>query len=306
MLLLLGTPAAARRVAPASLRGDWDGASPHGLALSLAPAPPKRQMRRGHRPRGRPHRRLHRSVRDLITPAQGRPYRPVRGSWEGSADGTPISFQLVYHPSYTRFHMAPYAYEDLTILNQGADSYLPGCPIAYGFETTEVISEGTPAGLISTAGIFSARYFAAHGGLTGPRSALFTAKEKSAPIGPYRQACARTLTWHLHPAYRRTVADGTWELRFANGESERFTVSAGGRLALKVGFPAMAKGCGAPFSQLDLFIEGDRNATFADPQDGIGVRMDFGAEGSATGQMTFGSSAACAVAFTASLWERAH
>lgn len=267
-----------------------------------------RGHRRGHRGgerSGHPHRHSHQSVRDPITPPHGRPYRPVTGNWEGSVDGTPISFQLIYDPSYKRFHMAPYAYEDLTILNQGENSYVPGCPTAYGFQTSEVISEGTPAGLISTAGIFSARYFTAHGRLTGPRSALFTAKEKSPPIGLYWRECARTLTWHLHPAHRRPVADGSWELRFADGESERFTVSAGGRLALNLGLPATAGGCGAPFSEVDLFIEADRSAAFTDPQGGISVRMDFGAEGSATGQMTFGSPTACALAFTASLSKRA-
>ena len=148
-------------------------------------------------------------------------------------------------------------------------------------------------------GSFNLRPEGVRGGLTRPRAARLTASYRIAATGT-APACQGTLTWHLHPALRRRVQDGTWELRFSDGESETFRVDGGGREATGITFPS---GFDCRLGGVDLFVGAGGRATWADG--GTQVSLDFSRR-SASGQMTGmpppgSASSACSLAMTASL-----
>jgi hypothetical protein len=91
------------------------------------------------------------------------------------------------------------------------------------------------------------------------------------------------LTWHLHPAVRRTVANGTWTVRYANGEHSAFHVRGGGRLATAIRLPRSIVSCNGLEGALDVFIGTQGGSTIT--QSGVTLRLRF-SNASATGTLS--------------------
>jgi hypothetical protein len=87
----------------------------------------------------------------------------------------------------------------------------------------------------------------------------------------------------MHPAVRRTVANGNWILRYSSGEHSTFHVQAGGRLATAIRLPAAIAACNGLEGALDVFI-GTRGASSI-TQSGVNLRLRF-ANGKATGTLS--------------------
>ncbi|MGA2321976.1 MAG: hypothetical protein ABSG95_14780 [Solirubrobacteraceae bacterium] len=242
-------------------------------------------------------------VRVPITPRHGRPFLPAIGDWEGTFAGYSASFELTYEPQYVSFRRPPYGYEDLTLLKPAVDPQEPGCPFAPRSASWDVIAQNEPAPL-GVGGSFPLAGFRVSGGIEGPDSASISTREEFP--GRKSAACVRTLRWTMHPAQRRTVDDGSWMLRFSDGETEQFSVSDGGRLATGIGYPAALGKCGGPIGSVDLFVGASGIASFHEPRERLAVSLNFSAE--AAGGQIIASAARCGarrLAMSASLTERA-
>ncbi len=215
---------------------------------------------------------------------------PATGDWEGTANGFPASFGVAYKPAYRVYgpRVTQYGFEDLALLEPS------GCPInpANTFETIVGNHTLTP---VYAGGSLHLASSGIHGGLTSARTAKIWIRFRLPPSAS-NSGCSTVLTWHMHPAQRRRVPDGTWQLRFSDGETESFTVDGGGRVATGIAFPM---GFGCEFGAVDMFIGPDGHANV--PTAGGQVDLRF-AGASASGTMTGTSGAGgCSLGMTATL-----
>jgi hypothetical protein len=226
-----------------------------------------------------------------IVPSHGKQFVPVTGDWEGTVDGFPASFELLYHPSFaTKYHLAPYAFENLVMIEPDS------CPVASYQYYENMVSQAATSG-ISTGGSFRLGSDGWPGGLTGARTAKLSAVAQSG------LKCQLKLHWTLHPAHRRAVQDGKWKLDFGDGASNTFTVESGGRLASGITVPDAVNKCGASSGGgADLFIPPSGSGSYDDPQ-ALGVQMTF-YDHTATGQMSFPNSQCARVSLSATLVKR--
>jgi hypothetical protein len=205
-----------------------------------------------------------------IAPVHGRPFVPVQGDWEGTANGFTASFNLVLDAvQRQRAGVPQYGIEDLVMLRPLA---CPPDPVHYG----ESIVGGRLPSALAGHGALGLSRFGLAGGLTGRRAATLRARY-SLP------SCHGTLTWHMHPAVRRTVANGTWTVRYAGGEPSSFRVQAGGRLATAIRLPASIAACNGLSGTLDVFIGAQGRASIT--QSGVSLRLRF-ANGKAAGTLS--------------------
>ena len=117
--------------------------------------------------------------------------------------------------------------------------------------------------------------FGLQGAFTGARSATLSG-------GYSLHGCHGTMTWHMRPAVRRTVADGTWTIRFADGEQSTFQVQASGRLATKIRLPRSILACNGLEGEIDVFIGAGGGAGIS--EEGVTLMLRF-ANARATGTL---------------------
>jgi hypothetical protein len=195
-----------------------------------------------------------------IVPAHGRPFIPVQGDWEGMANGFAASFNLVLDAVHQQRAGVPqYGIQDLVMLRPLA---CPPDPAHYG----ESILGGRLPSVLADHGSLGLSRFGLQGRLTGKRSAILQARYSL-------HSCHGTLAWHMHPAVRRTVANGTWTLHYSGGEHSTFHVQAGGRLATAIRLPDAIATCNGLEGTLDLFI-GTRGGVSI-TQAGVTLRLRF-------------------------------
>jgi hypothetical protein len=205
-----------------------------------------------------------------IVPRDGRSFVPVQGDWEGTAGGFSASFNLVLDAVRRQRAGVPhYGIEDLVMLRPLA---CPANPVHYG----ESIVGGRLPAVLADHGALGLSRFGLGGGFTGTRTATLQARY-SLP------SCQGTLTWHMHPAVRRTVADGNWMVRYADGERSTFRVRAGGRLATAIRLPAAIATCNGLEGTLDGFIGTQGGSSIT--QSGVSLRLRF-SNGNATGTLS--------------------
>jgi hypothetical protein len=214
--------------------------------------------------------RLIKPTPPAVQPTHGRSFIPVQGDWEGTANGFAASFNLILDAVQRRRAGVPqYGIQDLVMLRPLT---CPPEPAHYG----ESILGGRLPSVLGDHGALGLSRFGLDGTLTGQRSATLTA--------PYSLPdCRGTMTWHMHPAVRRAVANGTWTVHYANGEHSTFQVRAGGRLATAIRLPDSISGCNGLEGSLDVFIgvRGGSSVT----QAGVTLRLRF-SNGSATGTLS--------------------
>jgi hypothetical protein len=205
-----------------------------------------------------------------IQPTRGRSFIPVQGDWEGSVDGFAASFNLVLDAVHQQRAGVPqYGIQDLVMLRPRA---CPPNPAHY----EELILGGRLPSVLGDHGSFGLPHFGLQGRLTGRRAATLQVRY-SLP------SCHGMLTWRMRPAVRRTVANGTWTLRYAGREKSTFRVVAGGRLATAVRLPRAIAACNGLQGMLDLFI--GNHGRSAMTQAGVALKLRF-ANGHATGTLT--------------------
>ncbi len=176
----------------------------------------------------------------VIQPLSGKSFIPTVGDWEGTADGFPASFELRYDPALRGQPGIPrYGLSQIVI-------FLPSaCPVNAS-RYRETFIEGNPDQLGAHGSLALAEF-----GISGRFGAAKAATMASRFALP---ACRGTLTWHMVPAARRRVDDGTWTARFTGGERERFTVEDGGRVAVGLALPRLLASCNGASGGVNLFI----------------------------------------------------
>jgi hypothetical protein len=205
-----------------------------------------------------------------IVPRNGQAFVPVQGDWEGTADGFTASFNLVLDAvRRQRAGVPQYGIQDLLMLRPLA---CPPDPVHYG----ESIIGGRLPAVLGDHGALGLSRFGLGGGFTARRAATLEGRY-SLP------SCQGALTWHMHPAVRRAVANGSWMLRYANGEHSTFHVQAGGRLATAIPLPAAIAGCNGLQGTLDVFIGTQGGSSIT--QSGVSLRLRF-ANGTARGTLS--------------------
>lgn len=224
-----------------------------------------------------PHSVVSRARRLPISP-HGRPLVPATGDWEGTANGFPASFELVYRPAFRIFGRPPYGYVDLTTIEPAS------CPVSTSRYSEGVIGEQPDVTPLGSGGTFGLPLYHLLGRI---RSATVAGLSTSFNSDPEHgsTACRGTLTWMMHPADRRRVDDGSWSLRFASGETGGIVVKAGGRLAVGFQFPLSLGQCGGAFGGADLFIPASDEALFGEVG-GPSVSLKFTSATAAVGQVS--------------------
>jgi hypothetical protein len=195
-----------------------------------------------------------------VQPRDGRPFTPVQGDWEGTANGFFASFALVLDSTRRQAAGVPqYGIQHLVMLRPLS---CPPSPVHYG----ESILNGRFPSALGPHGSLGLSRFGLQGALTGARSATLS--------GNYtRPGCHGTLTWHMHPAIRKTVADGTWTIHYADGEDSTFHVMGGGRLATSIRLPHSLATCNGLQGTLDMFIGARGGAAIS--EDGMTLKLGF-------------------------------
>jgi hypothetical protein len=205
-----------------------------------------------------------------VVPGQGRPFVPVQGDWEGTAGGFEASFNLVLDAVHQQRAGVPqYGIQDLVMLRPNA------CPTDPAHYRESIITGRLPS-VLGDHGDLGLQRFGLQGALTGARSATLESRFAL-------PTCHGTMTWHMHPAVRHTVANGNWSLRYAGGEHTTFNVRAGGRLATAIRLPAAIARCNGLRGTLDVFIGTQGGASVT--QSGVSLRLRF-ANAKATGRLT--------------------
>lgn len=213
---------------------------------------------------------LARPTPPAIQPKHGHAFIPVQGDWEGTADGFAASFDLVLDAVHQQRAGVPqYGIQDLVMLRPLA---CPPNPAHYG----ESILGGRLPSVLGDHGSLGLSRFGLLGQFTGKRSATLQSRYSL-------HSCHGMLTWHLHPAVRRTVANGTWSLHYAGGEHSTFHVQGGGRLATAIRLPDAIVACNGLHGTLDVFIGTDGRSAIT--QSGVTFRLRF-ANGKATGTLS--------------------
>jgi hypothetical protein len=206
----------------------------------------------------------------LIHPRHGQPFTLALGDWEGTAGGFPASFSVVLH---RRAGVPSYSIGDVVLLRPHS------CPTASDSYSVTPIQPSRPTPVGGHGGL-GLTHFALGGSFTATRSATLSARANDG-------SCSGTLTWHMHPRRRPPVTDGTWRLRFNDGESSTFRVLGGGRAAAPIRLPAALTRCNGVSGTVNLFIGASGLATISQPD--LRVRMQFG-RGRATGRVNAGGS----------------
>ena len=187
----------------------------------------------------------------LIRPRTGHAFRPKLGDWEGTVDGFPASFQLSYDRSLPQHAGVPqYGLSHIVMLRPA------GCP-PNADHYAETIIDGQTPGEIGGFGTLALTRFGIDGSFTGARTATFSTGYATS------SSCTGHLIWHMRPAVRHTVDDGAWSARFRDGETERFAVMAGGRLATGFTLPRLMTACNGLSGGLDVFIGASGTARYA-------------------------------------------
>jgi hypothetical protein len=161
-----------------------------------------------------------------------------------------------------------YGLKDLVMLRPLA------CPPSAAHSGESILS-GRLASPLGQHGSLGLTRFGLKGGLTGARSATLSR-------GYALPGCRATLTWHMHPAARRTVADGAWTIHWGGGEHAAFRVQAGGRLATSIHLPRSISACNGLSGTLDVFIDGGGQARIS--RGGVTLRLRF-VNGQASGTL---------------------
>lgn len=197
------------------------------------------------------------------------------GDWEAVADGYRASFKLAYRPGNRKYgpKYSNYDTSDLVTFEPAS------CPVMSNVQGESIVGDGG-YDIVPASGVL----FQGEGKLTGRRSATISYTWRI-PGPPGHRACHGRLVWHFKPADRRPVEDGTWKLRFSDGESERFTVDGGGRVANQINFPHNF--CGVS-GGVDLFIQPSGLARYDESKGGPDTSLRF-ARTRASGLMTFSS-----------------
>lgn len=217
-----------------------------------------------------PRAKLARPTPPAVQPEHGRSFIPVQGDWEGTADGFAASFNLIVDAvRQQRAGVPRYGIQDFVMLRPLA---CPPDPAHYG----ESILSGRLPSVLGDHGSLGLDRFGLAGALTGRRSATLAA-------GYSLPSCHGTLSWSMHPAVRRTVANGTWSVRYSDGEHSRFHVQAGGRLATSINLPHSIARCNGLMGTLDVFI--GINGGSAITQSGVTLTLRF-ANGRAAGALS--------------------
>ncbi len=204
-----------------------------------------------------------------VQPRVGRPFTPVQGDWEGTANGFAASFALVVDATRRQAAGVPqYGIQDLVMLRPVT---CPPSVMHYG----ESILGGRLPSALGRYGALGLSRFGLQGAFTGARSATLSG-------GYSLHGCHGTMTWHLRPAVRRPVADGTWTVHFAGGEHSTFQVQAGGRLATKIRLPRSIVACNGLEGKLDMFIGAGGGSGIS--EDGVTLTLRF-ANARATGTL---------------------
>jgi hypothetical protein len=193
----------------------------------------------------------------------GRSFTPVQGDWEGTANGFAASFNLVLDATRRQRAGVPqYGIQDLVMLRPVS------CPPAPTHYRESVISGRLPSTL-GRHGSLGLDRFGVRGSLSGSHSATLS-------VGYALHGCRGTITWHMHPTVRRTVADGTWTVHWRGGEHSTFHVQAGGRLATGIRLPRSIGACNGLSGTFDVFI-GVRGGS-AISQGGVTLKLRFANE----------------------------
>ena len=205
-----------------------------------------------------------------IQPKHGHAFIPVQGDWEGTANGFAASFNLILDTVHQQRAGVPrYGIQDLVMLRP---LECPPDPAHYG----ESILGGRLPSVLGDHGALGLSRFGLLGQFPGGRSATLQGRY-SLP------SCHGMLTWHLHPAVRRTVANGSWMLHYAGGEHSTFHVRAGGRLATAIRLPDSIVPCNGLEGTLDLFIGTQGRSAMT--QSGVTLKLRF-ANDVATGTLS--------------------
>jgi hypothetical protein len=195
-----------------------------------------------------------------VQPREGRPFTPVQGDWEGTANGFAASFALVLDTTRRQAAGVPqYGIQDLVMLRPVT---CPPTPVHY----SESILYGRLPSTLGRHGALGLSRFGLQGAFTGARSATLSG-------GYARPRCHGTMTWHMHPAVRRTVADGTWTIHYTDGEHSTFHVTGGGRLATSIRLPHSLAACNGLQGALDVFIGARGGAAIS--EDGMTLKLGF-------------------------------
>jgi hypothetical protein len=217
-----------------------------------------------------PEMQMVRPTPPAIQPRRGRPFIPVQGDWEGTAKGFAASFNLVLDAVHQRSAGVPgYGIQDLVILRPLA---CPPDPTRYG----ESILSGRLPSVLGGHGSLGLSRFGLEGQLTARRSATLQARYTL-------HACHGLLTWHMHPAVRRSVANGRWTVSYAGAEHASFHVRAGGRLATAIRLPQAIAACNGLRGTLDVFIGTQGRAAIT--RSGVTLKLRF-ANSHATGTLS--------------------
>jgi hypothetical protein len=177
------------------------------------------------------------SGRPTVRPRQGKPFVPVTGDWEGTANGFAASFELTLG---RQGGTARYGVRDLVLLTPNA------CPVTPAHHGESVLTGHAPSPLARFGSLGLSR-LGLQGSFGGARSASLSA-------GYRLPGCHGKLAWHMRPATRTPVADGGWTAHFADLESSQFQVRAGGRLATGVDLPRNLRACNGLQGAVDMFI----------------------------------------------------
>jgi hypothetical protein len=198
----------------------------------------------------------------------GRLVAPTTGDWEGTVDGLPASFDLVADPAHTGSGGAPYGIAELVALQPSA------CP-ASAAHVSEAVLETTIPVRLRRGGTLGLARFGFNGEFTGAASATLT---RSFTI----TGCHGTEIWHMHPATRTPVSDGSWTVHYADGVSGHFSVNGGGRVAQSLPLPKSLGLCENLTGTADMFI-GDRGRARSTGS-ALKIRASF-ARAQATGRL---------------------
>jgi hypothetical protein len=240
------------------------------LGAAVASASSARPLRVRASASRAPRLQMVRPTPPAIVPAHGRSFIPVQGDWEGTANGFSASFNLVLDAmDQQRAGVPQYGIEDLVMLRPLA---CPADPARYG----ESILGGRLPSVLGNHGALGLSRFGLAGRFTGKRSATLQARYSL-------HGCHGTLTWHMHPSVRPTVANGSWTLRYSGGEHSTFRVRAGGRLATGIHLPGSIATCNGLEGTLDVFIGTQGRSAIT--QSGVALKLRF-ANGSAAGTLS--------------------
>jgi hypothetical protein len=249
------------------------------LALTAAPTAAARVGPASNLPPLRPSHNGHR-------------YTPVTGDWEGTVDGLPVSFQLTKQPTFPeRYGSTQYGFSNFVVAEPQSCSAPTEGP--FSFATVEVGRYGQ----VGDNGSFNINQIS--GGLTAPRTARLAGSFRVGDASG--QTCTLSRSWTASPAHRNPVHDGSWTVRYGDGETGTFRVTAGGRLVSRLTPPNAALGvCGIePSGGLSAFIDTGGSALDQLP-DVLTLSLQF-SDRSATGTLTLPGCTTATVPVTASL-----